>query len=475
MRQKNRNCQTAAIAILSLMKSSILIAALFCLSIGSVFASKLNGIRTWVSPEYTRIVFDLSKPIESSLFMLKNPYRLVVDLNKTHLSTDMPELDAEQHPLLSAIRSAKRNKRDLRVVLDLNAETDYRSYKLEANAVYGHRLVVELNHRNQAIKSKSNTESVPEQSAGGILAQASDGIEKIIEQVSQAESKRNIIVAIDAGHGGEDPGANGAKGTQEKIVVLKIARKLERLLNQETGIKPVMIRKGDYYISLRKRIALAREAKADLFVSIHADAFHNPRVRGSSVFILSPKGASDEASRWLAERENAADLIGGVSLDDKDNVLASVLLDLSLVGTIDVSSQVASEVLQEMRKVGHMHQRQVQSAGFVVLKSPDIPSMLIETAFISNPKEEKRLNSDRYQQKLAAAIVSGIKRYFHENPPPDTLLASLDDRSYVIRDGDTLSEIANRYRVTVRDLMALNRLGSNVLRVGQRISIPTIQ
>jgi N-acetylmuramoyl-L-alanine amidase len=279
------------------------------------------------------------------------------------------------------------------------------------------------------------------------------------------------VVAIDAGHGGEDPGAHGRHGTREKDVVLKIAKKLERLVAKTPGMRPVMIRDGDYYVGLRKRINRARQYKADLFVSIHADAYKNPRVSGSSVYVLSARGASDEASRWLEERENAADLVGGVSLDDKDDVLASVLLDLSMSGTIDVSTRVANNVLSELRRVGPVRKKVVQFARFVVLKSPDIPSMLIETAFISNPREERRLRSPSYQLKMARGILSGIKKYFKSNPPPGTYFAEAG-REHRIRSGETLSSIADRYSINIGHLKQYNKLSSNMIQTGQILQIP---
>ncbi|MEW8498545.1 MAG: N-acetylmuramoyl-L-alanine amidase [Candidatus Thiodiazotropha taylori] len=284
---------------------------------------------------------------------------------------------------------------------------------------------------------------------------------------------RDVVIAVDPGHGGEDPGARGRKGTYEKDVVLAIGRKLVKMLNQQKGMRAVLIRDGDYYLGLRKRIAKARAHQADLFVSIHADAFRDPKVRGSSVYTLSRSGASNEAARWLAERENSADLVGGVSLEDKDDMLASVLLDLSQIGTLQASSEAASRVLTELKTLGKTHKRKVQQAGFVVLKSPDIPSMLVETAFISNPDEERRLRDPKHQNKVARALMKGIRDYFKYQPPPGTWLAANQrTRKHVISSGDTLIAIANRYQISVKRLRHVNDLKNDTIRIGQVLQIP---
>jgi len=280
---------------------------------------------------------------------------------------------------------------------------------------------------------------------------------------------RNVIIAIDAGHGGVDPGASGPNGTQEKQVVLAIARELEALVRRERGMRAVMVRNRDVFLPLRRRTEIARAHKADLFVSIHADAYNDRRVTGSSVYALSPRGATSEAARWLAERENAADLVGGVKLDDKDDLLASVLLDLAQTGTIEASLNVANRVLRELGRVGETHKDSVQQAGFMVLKSPDIPSILVETAYISNPDEEKRLTSPAHQKALAQAILAGIRQYFTEHAPPGTLLAA---RRHVIGRGESLAALAERYQVSPEALRAANGLRGEDLPVGKVITIP---
>ncbi len=414
---------------------------------GQAKTVEVKGVRLWDAPDSTRVVLDIDAAANYKIFALKQPDRLVVDLSDAELGTQIPAV-ANTHPLLSRIRGGRRHGSDLRVVFDLKTAVAYESFVLQPNDEYGHRLVIDLSNPD----AKKTTAERP--------------------VTGRARSEpRDVIIAIDAGHGGEDPGARGRRGTREKDVVLAIARRLERLVRQQKGMRPVLIRDGDYYLSLRQRIEKAREQKADLFVSIHADAFHNPRVKGSSVYVLSSKGASDEASRWLAERENAADLMGGVSLTDKDDVLASVLLDLSLTGTIEASTHVAKRVLDSIQQVAPVHKPNVQYAGFVVLKSPDIPSLLVETAFISNPREERKLKDPRYQQKLAGAIMRGVKGYFSANPPPGTWLA-VSDRTHTIRRGETLSSIALRYQVGVGQLRVANQLSDDLVRVGQVLQIP---
>jgi N-acetylmuramoyl-L-alanine amidase len=360
---------------------------------------QVEGARIWQAPDHTRLVFDISRPVDHNIFKLKKPERLVIDFTNCAVTPGFQADDiASKH--LKGIRYASRAGNDLRVVLDLRQSMRPKTFELKPNAHYGHRLVVDL-HDNPS------------------------GQPKIAKSVSDIKHRRDVVVAIDAGHGGEDPGAIGpTTGAREKRITLQIAKRIEKLINARPGMSAILTRTGDYYVGLRKRIQIARNHKADLFVSIHADAFRDKSVRGASVYVLSNRGASSEAARWLAERENAADLVGGVSLDDKDDMLASVLLDLSQAATQEASLSAADQVYRHLRKIGKVHGRQrVQRAGFLVLKSPDIPSLLIETGFISNPTEERKLRTPQYQQKMAAAILQGIERYFREAPPPDTLLA----------------------------------------------------
>jgi N-acetylmuramoyl-L-alanine amidase len=287
--------------------------------------------------------------------------------------------------------------------------------------------------------------------------------------VAAADVPRDIIIAIDAGHGGEDPGAIGPRGTREKDVVLAIAQKLAQLLEREPGMRPVMIRNSDYYIGLRDRIKKARQQKADLFISIHADAFIHPKARGASVYILSEKGASSAAARYLAEKENESDLIGGVSLSDKGDLVARVLLDLSQTSTRRASLEVADKILSQLQEVGQVHNQNVQHAGFAVLKAPDVPSMLVETAFISNPQEEEKLCNQAQQLRLAKAMMDGIRHYFYSNPLPGTLLAQ---RRHIINSGDTLSGVAQQYDVSLNELRLANGIEGDHINKGDVLLIP---
>lgn len=429
----------------------------FCLILGlllsiSVFAEQVSiqNVRIWAAPDNTRVVFDVSGPVEHRLELLSNPFRLVIDIVDAKMVQVMGQ-PVSLDKYLKNIRNAKRGTSDLRVVFDLKKNIEMRSFLLQPNGQYGHRLVVDLYDEKDANDTK--------------------------QIMTQADNKRSkdVVIAIDAGHGGDDPGAVGPHGVREKDVTLKIAKNLANLINREYGMKAVLIREGDYFLRLRKRIEKAREHKADLFVSIHADAFRDPRVKGSSVYILSNRGASSEAAKWLAKRENASDLVGGVSLDDKDDILASVLLDLSQTASLEASMGVADRVLAGLKRLGKTHKKDVQSAGFAVLKSPDIPSILVETAYISNPEEERKLKDAGYQIKLAKALLSGLKGYFSDHAPEGTLLASsATNRKYIIVRGDTLSGIAQRYKISMNTLRDFNRLKSDVIRVGQVLMIPTI-
>jgi len=425
---------------------------------------EVRGTRVWTAPDHTRLVVDTAASVSHKIFSLDNPSRLVIDIPDARLKDKLPTVESAE-PLLMGIRSGVREGDDLRLVLDLKQKVRAKSFTLQPNDKYGHRLVVDL---------------VPAQKGSARKGGSGNGAAKNGESHLSVRKKpnkgRDVVIAIDAGHGGEDPGALGAKGTQEKKVTLQIARKLAGLVKKEPGMRPVLVRDGDYYLRLRKRISLARKNKADLFVSIHADAFRDRRVRGSSVYTLSHRGASSEAAKWLADKENSADLIGGIDLRENDNLLATVLLDMTQNATLEHSNVAAKKVLANLRKVGAVHKGNVQKAGFVVLKSPDIPSMLVETAFISNPDEEKRLRSAAHQAKLARAILAGIKAYFSSYPPPGSKLAAGsgggNGRRHVIDSGDTLGEIARQYHVSVTSLRTANSLDGDRIRVGQVLTIP---
>lgn len=421
----------------------------FAASSGQV--AQLEGVRLRDAPDYTRVVFDLSRDVEYSLFTLSNPDRVVMDLQNSRWRHKKDAL-LQASGYLKGLRSARRSDNTLRLVLDLNQAVKPRSFLLKPNQGLGNRLVVDL----YPVK---NTKVVARQPVKSINA--------------SGQRYRDVVIAIDAGHGGEDPGALGRRyGTKEKHITLAVARKLASRINRQQGMKAVLIRDGDYYLKLRQRIRKAREHRADLFLSLHADAFHNPKVKGSSVYILSERGASSEAAKWLAKRENAADeLMGGVTLDDKDDLLKSVLLDLSQTATIEASADLAQTTLKKLKGVGKVHRRHVERAGFAVLKSPDIPSVLVELAFISNPAEERKLKDDAHQDKMADAILEGVRLYLKKRPPDNTLFAART-RTHTIKRGDTLSALAKRYQTSSSHLRKVNGLTSDSLRIGQVIHIP---
>lgn len=442
-------------------------------------STQIKSMRLWAGPDNTRVVLDMSAPAAHKLILLENPDRVVVDLDGARLSSPLGTADYD-NSLLQGIRSAPRNGKDLRVVLDLKKRVKPESFLLNPVGEYGYRLVIDLYDPDSAAKN-ANTAAPPSASSITPTVVATTPpppptaatSEKMVEaRILDDKRLRDIVIAIDAGHGGEDSGARGSSGTNEKDVTLAIARKLENLVRKEKGMRPVLIREGDYFISLRQRTQKAREHKADLFVSIHADAFTHPNARGSSVFILSERGASSEAARWLADKENASDLVGGVGIGGKDKMLASVLLDLSQTASVEASHEVAGKVLEGLRDLGDLHKGQVERAGFMVLKSPDIPSLLIETAFITNPSEEKKLLDEDHQQRLAGAILNGIRAYFTRTPPPGTKLAALARRQHTISEGETLASIAGQYGVSVERLKLANKLPDDQIRAGTVLRIP---
>ncbi|MEW6354455.1 MAG: N-acetylmuramoyl-L-alanine amidase [Pseudomonadota bacterium] len=366
---------------------------------------EIKGVRIWPAPDNTRVVFDLAAPVDYRLARHSGPDRIEIAIGNGRFDKTIPAFNAKQSFLTKL--EAKSFAAGVTITVELKDGVQAKVFALKPNQEYGHRLVLDV---------------FPEKISAASSKPASSG-KSAKPDPAPPEPAREIVIAIDAGHGGEDPGARGRHGTLEKDVVLAIARKLEKLVNKEPGMRAVMIRDGDYYVSLRNRINKARAQKADMFISIHADAFFTPDARGSSVYVLSERGATNEAARWLASRENAADLVGGVSLDDKDELLASVLLDLSQTATIEASLDVGANVLEALKQLGHVHKPRVEQAGFVVLKSPDIPSILVETAFISNPREEAKLRDARHQQTLAQAIMNGIYAYFTKHPLPGSILA----------------------------------------------------
>ncbi len=430
---------------------------LLLMSASAAAAPALRDIRVWASPDSTRVVLDLSEPASYTLFTLEGPDRIVIDFERIEADASRIKVP-DASGVVQSVRLGERGRAGLRIVLDVNAKVEAKAFLTPPNETYGHRLVVDLGH--------------------GLAAAAAPAEAPKPVKVAGGEGQRDLVIAIDAGHGGEDPGAVGKAGTREKNVTLAVARKLAEQINAEPGMRAVLTRTGDYFVPFRERIRRARVQQADLFVSIHADAFMDRSVRGSSVYVLSTRRASSEAARWLAERENAADLIGGVSLHDKSNVLQSVLLDLSQNAAISASREAAARVLAELDHVGQLKKSDVQHASLIVLTSPDVPSMLVETAFISNPDEEKKLRDPSHQQRLAKAIHAGVRRYFYDNPPPGSRVAVLAARErgqalrHVVSPGETLGDVAGRYAVSIDDLRQKNRLATETVASGTILEIP---
>ncbi|MDT8371508.1 MAG: N-acetylmuramoyl-L-alanine amidase [Gammaproteobacteria bacterium] len=444
----------------------LLLSLLLLFFIHSSVAATIEGLRLSHNEADTRLVFDLSTHIEHSIFTLTNPDRVVIDLKSTQKPQVLTLPTLSDSPI-QTIRYGIWQKNTLRVVLDLKKPVQFTSQTLSANTTMPSRLVIDLHDPvvTKAAKGDTSEKTVIETKAEPATTKAAT---PTISKITKPSSPRNIIVAIDAGHGGQDSGALGRRGTREKDVVLAIARRLAKLVDKEPGMSAYLTRDSDVFLTLRQRIKRARQNNADMFISIHADAFHNRNARGASVFVLSERGASSEAAKLLADKENAADLAGGISLEDKDDLLASVLLDLSQTASLEASLEVANTVLSGLKRVGNVHKKQVESAAFVVLKSPDIPSILVETAFISNPDEERKLKSSSHQNKLAQAMLSGIRHYFQRNPLPGTKVP----QQHIVNSGDTLSTIAVRYQVSLNELKTSNSLKTSHLKVGDVLMIP---
>ena len=381
-------------------------------------ADDIVATRIWPSPEYTRITVESATLLQYEQMILQNPERIVVDLKNIYLGKALEDLTSqvkEEDPSIQSIRVGQFNPKVSRIVIDLKGTAKVKVFSLDPIEPYKHRLVIDVYPENyDALASLlKQLENETYQASNEVITKDEAKRDPGINKQPKPEP---IIVAIDAGHGGEDPGARGKRGTKEKVVVLKIAKKLKALIDAEKNMKAVLIRDGDYFVPLATRVKKARAAKADIFVSIHADAFKKRSVSGSGVYALSDRGASSAFAKFLANQENEADLIGGVSIDDKDPILAKTLLDLSQSATINDSLRLGKQVLLEIKKVNNLHKKYVEQAGFAVLKAPDIPSILVETAFISNPEEEKNLRSTAFQNKLAKSILLGIKNYIHTQP-----------------------------------------------------------
>jgi len=446
-------------------------------AVDAMAVTQVKSMRLWRAPDNTRLVFDLSGPVEHSVFTLTAPDRLVIDINGATLGAPL-KVSTANTPI-GDVRSAQRTPTDLRVVIDLKKPLTPKSFTLAPNAQYGNRLVVDLYDTPADAEPEAPPPTLATTPAVPVTPAKPE-----IKLAPVPNGKRDIIIAIDAGHGGEDPGASGSRGEHEKDVVLAIAKELQRQINQEKGFRAELTRTGDYFIPLRGRTEIARKKGADLFVSIHADAAPSSAAYGASVFALSERGATSETARWLADSENRSDLIGGagnVSLDDKDRMLAGVLLDLSMTASLSSSLNVGQKVLSNIGRVTTLHKNRVEQAAFMVLKSPDIPSILVETGFISNSGESSKLRSAAHQQALARSIRAGVKQFFEQNPPPGTYIAWLRDSGklarqaseHTVRSGETLPMLATRYQVSVSALRSANDLKSDALKIGQLLTIPS--
>ncbi|NVK21258.1 MAG: N-acetylmuramoyl-L-alanine amidase [Kangiellaceae bacterium] len=418
----------------------------------SSVASVVESMRFWQSPESTRVVLDLSDEVKHEVSVLKNPDRVVVDILDARVSVDLNQLDIKSDLIKRVRESQSPREGILRLVLDLNKAAEPKSFLLKPYQDYGNRLVIDLTDIN----------AVPEK----------------IPAV-ELNGNRDIIVAVDAGHGGEDPGALGPSGTKEKDIVLALSKQLVEELNKMEGIKAILTRSGDYYLLHRKRTDIARRHRADLFVSVHADGFKSPKASGASVWVLNLRGAQSEVARWMKLQEEKSALLGGVDstvvLSDYDKSVRSVLLDLQMDNSIEESTRVAKVVHKKMSQaVPKMHKKHVEENSLLVLKNPDIPSILVESGFISNPKEEALLKTASYRQKLAKAVKDGIYTYFKNNAPDGTLIAAKYRQNiYHVQRGDSLTKVARRFNVSIRDIKNANQMSTNTVKIGQKLIIPS--
>ena len=460
----------------------LVLLSFICIQIAIAQTANIKGVRIWHAPDHSRVVFDMSEKAGFNISLLQQPNRYVIDFNKASLIGNIPINVSNSR--IEQIRAGQLNDGRFRVVIPIKKSLDMNSFQLEPNQLYGHRLVVDLFDTKQVTNSSTAQQPANAQTPSVNTPQ---------NYAQTPQIKKQVIVAVDAGHGGEDPGALGSR-SREKNITLAISKRLARKIDNTKGMRAVLIRNGDYFVKLGNRIALARKANADLFVSIHADAALNKSARGMSVFALSQRGASSALARAIARKQNQADLIGGVSIKDKDDELAQVLLDLSLTNKISESVELGSLVLKRMGKLGKLHSKRVEQAGFAVLKSPDIPSILVETGFITNRSEEQRLLSKRFQQQLVDQIYSGIVDYINRNPvqvananfqiTPSNHSSDnnfSDDSNvsgntsgavfHTVRSGDSLSKIANRHGITIKQLKRWNNLKSNVAVKGKKLRV----
>jgi N-acetylmuramoyl-L-alanine amidase len=441
------------------MRLSLVLVWLLLAGVATAQTARLENVRISSNSDRTRVVVELDRAADHKLFVLDKPARVVIDVPDARF--DLRNRIPDGKGVVANIRAANRADTGIaRLVLDMSGQAQPNSFLVPPGDGNGNRLVIDL---------------IPTDSVAAAPVRKSEPV--VVKRAPENSGERDLIIAIDPGHGGKDPGARGNGGLLEKNAVLQISKRLATEIDNEPGMRSFLTRSDDRFLHLRERIRRARAAGADLFISIHADAFTDRRVHGSTVYVLSNKGASDEAAALVAKRENDADLIGGAAIGDKDDVLAGVLVDLAQTESLEASIEAGNLLIGEMSRVGKVRKSRVQQAGFRVLKAPDIPSLLVETAFISNPQDESNLRSVQYQQRLSRAMLTGIRSYFYANPPPGTKMASLAKergqvRRYVIRSGDTLSEIAERYKVSVAQIRAANQISGSRIRVGQVLQIP---
>lgn len=451
----SKRCLTFTLAVAALLVSF------------AVSAANVEEVRVWRAPDHTRLVFDLSSEVEYKLFTLSNPERVVIDIEGSSLNHNLSDLSFDESPI-NGMRSAIRDGDTLRMVIDLEVKLEPRSFTLAPNSEQGNRLVVDLYDQAPSANSTKNNNTASSNSAN---APRSDG-------------RRNIVVAISAGHGGEDPGGIGYDGKlKEKNITLKIARALFEQLERMPGYTPIMIRDGDYYVELQRRPEIAREKRADLFVAVHTDWYRTSRANGLTIYALSGDRADRENSRRVAQKENNADLLGGVGgdldLSSWDDDVALTLVSLQMAWSMEQSLIAGTHLLEALDGVTRLRRDKVQQASLEVLKSPDIPSILIESGYLTNPDEARRLNTSAFQQKLARGIAQGVMDYFYDAPPEGTLVAWQKSQgivpspgSYRVKRGDSLSVIAQRYKLSLAELKAANKLSSNTIHIGQELVIP---
>ncbi|MFZ8955440.1 MAG: N-acetylmuramoyl-L-alanine amidase [Pseudohongiellaceae bacterium] len=446
------------------MKVSKVIRQVLVLLLGSsgigLQAAEVVDLRMWRAPDHTRLVLDLSDAVEYSSFLLEDPHRFVVDIKSSFTDLSFNGLDFSGSPI-SGIRSGVRNGDSLRIVLDLTSAVEPETFSLAPNSEFGERLVLDLYDKTGSQQSQSA--NLPENRTG-------------------SEARRDIVVAISAGHGGEDPGSIGYDGKiKEKNVTLAISQALYERLEKLPGYKPVMIREGDYYVELKRRPEIARRNRADLFVAIHADWYRNSRARGVTVYALSGDRADRENSARVAEKENSADLLGGVggdlALRELDDDVALTLVSLQMAWSMEQSLMAGTSILDSLAGVTRIRKTKVQQASLQVLNSPDIPSILIETGYLTNPEEAQRLSNRNFQERMALAIADGVANYFYEAPPDGTLVAwqkanGVIPTSYTVKRGDTLSEIAEQFSLSVTELKSINGLQGNTIQIGQVLELP---